>query len=941
MVVLDKTFTVDGEIVEISPTWSYREHELNLTASPQSTFQVESASPKRYESITGPPGICNNYIFKSFKKSEITGSEVSIVWDKSDNCAECTSQTFRVIDGNYDKDSLTDFVPGAGAPTPKGASVLGSFSGFDNHAESKETLTGINWGSSVLPDVTIIAFMTDTNTTPFGTMHVRSISVQGAPNTSFTWKFDDTTGTPPVVTNETTGTKQDAGYVNASVTIEAPEETFTIDGITTAGPTRLFLIDAFLQRKGVDLCAGTGAPRATFTEDFTTDTGWTYTGGSPTQLTVDSGSFPDVLRIECLQSTAQGGDQHIEKSLGTTINENDSQEGDIVWEFDHIHVNSCGGFKGNGLFVISATDTHYASNLSQAGLVFSLEPSAPFGSGDPQNVRVKYSDGTTEIFTSTITLTSFTTFFPRVTKTKTGTLKLEVFSDSGRTTQISGSPVSVDVSTLDNKELKFIQFCSVGGGGGSRLLRGSLDNVLLVENVGCPSSLVDSLVKALDVEFDFTVDGFLVNRVEKTFLVDAFIQSLGEGGLCSPDTFQDDFSTYANQGEADAVWGRTGADIIVDFSAEEVDAIFKLESSIDAIAHDLGAGNVSDTSWRLRFKFDIIGVSPSNTSTKFAMLGITDTNHGVSPTSGNQNGIFVRFDLATDTDLVLFRFANNANLRTGTQPGSPFSTVTTSVATYFIEITRTSASTAECSVYSDSGFTTLIEKVEIDQDNMVGTTDLRYIKFYNADDGSTTGQITTKIDDVEFRDGEATIPIGNVVCSRVDGIVKALSTDKTFLVNSIIFTPPAKLFLINALLDGEIEKTFNVDSCIRVSTAVNFEVDACLQRTNIKTTFDVDGHVFILPVRNALVDAIVRYSQGVSLRGGIPDLIVRVLRDNGSLTGRGIVDEIVIVTTADPTISFTGKNSRIKNWLNRLRLDGLIQEDGSDPDWFETIWSLV
>jgi len=190
---------------------------------------------------------------------------------------------------------------------------------------------------------------------------------------------------------------------------------------------------------------------------------------------------------------------------------------------------------------------------------------------------------------------------------------------------------------------------------------------------------------------------------------------------------------------------------------------------------------------------------------------------------------------------------------------------------------------------------------------------------------------------IDFFGGSGSV--GSVACAQIDARVKALNTDKTFLVDAITFIPPAKLFLINALVTATINEDFNIDSCLRISTFVNFEVDACLQRTNIKTTFDVDGHVFILPVRNVLVDAIIRYAQGGSR---IPDLVIRALRENPpSLTGRGIVDKVVEITTADPTIPFTGKTSRIKNWLNRLRLDGLIQEDGSDPDWHETNWSLV
>ena len=192
--------------------------------------------------------------------------------------------------------------------------------------------------------------------------------------------------------------------------------------------------------------------------------------------------------------------------------------------------------------------------------------------------------------------------------------------------------------------------------------------------------------------------------------------------------------------------------------------------------------------------------------------------------------------------------------------------------------------------------------------------------------------------------GNAGIPIQaeGAGCVLVDAIIKELDKDEEFEVNAIIFVPPAKLFLVQGITLGTLEEEFLIDSCLQSEPFTTFEVDACIQQNNNEETFTVDSLVFTFPVRLFLIDSIIRYAQGTTTGGGIPDLIIRVLRENSTLTGRQIVEEINIITS-DPAegFSFVGKTSRIKNWLTRLTLDNLIQEDGSDPDWHETNWSLV
>ncbi len=108
---------------------------------------------------------------------------------------------------------------------------------------------------------------------------------------------------------------------------------------------------------------------------------------------------------------------------------------------------------------------------------------------------------------------------------------------------------------------------------------------------------------------------------------------------------------------------------------------------------------------------------------------------------------------------------------------------------------------------------------------------------------------------------------------------------------------------------------------------------------------EINGIVINRNTTSFAIDAILESDFTLTVfpgRSRIGECIQIVLNDNPpSLTGREIVDEINIKTDADPSFGFRGKTSRVKNWLTLLRLLNIIEEDGSDPDWYETNWSLV
>ena len=83
------------------------------------------------------------------------------------------------------------------------------------------------------------------------------------------------------------------------------------------------------------------------------------------------------------------------------------------------------------------------------------------------------------------------------------------------------------------------------------------------------------------------------------------IQGLSTDTVETPN-LNDDFTSYATQGAADASWVTSNTTYIrADITNYYLgySGIYNNSSSLYAASRDMGAGNVSDTAWVLRFKF--------------------------------------------------------------------------------------------------------------------------------------------------------------------------------------------------------------------------------------------------------------------------------------------------------------------------------------------------
>ena len=209
-----------------------------------------------------------------------------------------------------------------------------------------------------------------------------------------------------------------------------------------------------------------------------------------------------------------------------------------------------------------------------------------------------------------------------------------------------------------------------------------------------------------------------------------------------PLTFQDDFSSYANQTAADTAYPTTdSAKMRVNITNDNIDVDFERTGSNDLIYYDLGSGSVNDTKWVLRFKWVIDSVSSSNVQGCIGLASNTGSYHT------SQDGVFLEVVDTSGANSIRMNDPNNALPDVS---GGAAMTNTVSTGTRYVEIARTGATSATISFSSTSAYTKDTESKTFTIENVTG---LRYFKIFNNSGGTASGQVNGTIDDVEFYNG--------------------------------------------------------------------------------------------------------------------------------------------------------------------------------------------
>ena len=191
----------------------------------------------------------------------------------------------------------------------------------------------------------------------------------------------------------------------------------------------------------------------------------------------------------------------------------------------------------------------------------------------------------------------------------------------------------------------------------------------------------------------------------------------------------------------------------VNTSLGRIDFDLRRDTSVDSMAYDFGSA-LSDTAWLVRFKIHIDNVYNVDASALRVFIGMSDGNHTQHhAVSQDAIGMFIIHSISSDERDWRSCWSNGASTESNlVELGTQLNDARNGYDSY-IEIKRTSSSTAQVSVSSTNAFDGDIASNSIT--GISGVTGLRYFAIKNTDTSysSTTNRTDGWIDDLVIYDG--------------------------------------------------------------------------------------------------------------------------------------------------------------------------------------------
>ena len=201
-----------------------------------------------------------------------------------------------------------------------------------------------------------------------------------------------------------------------------------------------------------------------------------------------------------------------------------------------------------------------------------------------------------------------------------------------------------------------------------------------------------------------------------------------------------------------------GGDVTVNTGTSKADWDCGTGTSGSDIVYDLGAGNVSNTKWILRFELNVSTIANSSPSSCHMGFGISELAGG-----NTAGGSAIGFALGAGTnDDDYYGFANssgnfvdnNKQLMTDTPSSSE---------TYYVQVRRVDATNSEIKLYTDPTYTTLSETKAMTHGSII---DLRYIKFASRSQNVNTCNGT--VNNISFWNDESNVTTSYPASNAVD-----------------------------------------------------------------------------------------------------------------------------------------------------------------------------
>lgn len=222
---------------------------------------------------------------------------------------------------------------------------------------------------------------------------------------------------------------------------------------------------------------------ASFTDNYSSTSGWTQTGASSGGIAVTGGA----ATADAWQGGSAANQRSLYKSLGVTLS-NSRWIADIEYRFT--------AEAAGGTFYILAltagTGWHGDTNISQDGIAASHNKN-PDGTNC---LKIISQDGTSVAGSAgCINISASTTYYLRLERTSSTETTLSVFTDSNRLTHASGSPITFTIPSTVTGLATLMHINQIGDGTGNTLTA-TLDNVAVYDSSAAtewqPSNTIDS-----------------------------------------------------------------------------------------------------------------------------------------------------------------------------------------------------------------------------------------------------------------------------------------------------------------------------------------------------------------------------------------------------------------------------------------------------------------
>ena len=218
-------------------------------------------------------------------------------------------------------------------------------------------------------------------------------------------------------------------------------------------------------------------------------------------------------------------------------------------------------------------------------------------------------------------------------------------------------------------------------------------------------------------------------------------------------TFEDDFTSYANQTAADAVWVPKTTATDVNVTNDNIDFnVVGTDTTALGFYYDLGL--ISEDAWVLRFKLNF----STYTDGDYGQLPFAISDNATSDLGTSQANVGMVVNRSTG---VLLNVTDNATHMVGNtgSAGSDFSASTD----YYCQISRNNLN-FNLKIFSDSSYSVLIQEIDRDITTNIPVS-LRYFKIAN-DTASGVGETTGTLDDFQFWNGVSSATPATWECSN-------------------------------------------------------------------------------------------------------------------------------------------------------------------------------